>query len=237
LENGTNNQVTQNIRRYEDGVFVEREDTILKEQKLAISVDGTLVDTLTCTAGHLDELALGYLFSNGLVTTLEVIQSLVIEGDTAYAKTVEVPLETRNPKKTTPVEKVKGKAGDWDPVDILRNANLLLSNSTLFRETGNVHSVMFCRGAKVLCFSEDVDRFNAFYKCLGQALKAGEDLSTVCAYTSGRIPSTLVQRVIRSGLTMLVSRSAPTDAALKLAREHSITIIGFAKGTSFNLYE
>jgi len=124
----------------------------------------------------------------------------------------------------------------WDPQTVLANATMVLNRSRLFKKTGNVHSVAICRGPELLYFHEDVGRFNAFDKCVGHALKDTVDLSDTCVYTTGRVPSSFVTKIIRAGIPMIVSRSAPTQAALALADQSGLTVVGFARGDRFTLY-
>jgi FdhD protein len=130
---------------------------------------------------------------------------------------------------------VEDAAYDCDIV--LQHANQLLARSQLFRKTGNVHSVMLCRGRDMLCFMEDVGRFSAFDKCVGYAVMKEWALRDTCIYTTGRVPSSLVLKAVRAGIPMVVSRSAPTDAALDLAARYGVTVIGFARGEGMNIYK
>jgi len=246
--------VRRAIRRYKSGVGAEVLDDVLKEYVLSIYLGGTLLVKLICIPEYLDELVLGYLYSDGIISSADDVDSIVVDGDvaevalrggTSAAAGVEdsgiivtdsgdfvgVPYKFRQPGPDVVV-----KAPDWDPDMIVANISLLLEKSELFKQTGNVHSVMICRGNRLLYFSEDVGRYNAFDKCLGRALKDKTDLSDTCVYTSGRIPSSMALKTLRAGIPMIVSRSAPTDATLAIAAQHGLTVIGFAGANKFNLY-
>ncbi|MCL2492440.1 MAG: formate dehydrogenase accessory sulfurtransferase FdhD [Clostridiales bacterium] len=244
------------IKRYQDGRYSELLDDVLEEYVLSIYLEDALLVKLICVPEYLEELVLGYLYSDGLIASAEDVESIMIEGQAARVTLaagaaaaadlqnakdadlivtdsgdfVEVPYRFRRP-----AEVVLRKA-EWDPDVVLQNANLLLEKSKIFRETGNVHSVMICRGAELLYFCEDIGRYNAFDKCMGRALKDKTDLSHACVYTSGRIPSSIALKTLRAGIPMIVSRSAPTDLTLRIAAEYGLTVVGFARGDRFNLY-
>lgn len=84
--------------------------------------------------------------------------------------------------------------------------------------------------------SEDLGRYNALDKTIGKALRSCTPLEDGGIFTSGRIPLSLVEKVIRSRVPLLVSRSAPTLQAIDLATRHGLTLIGFAKGDRMNVY-
>jgi len=246
--------VSCTIRRYEDGAFTVVEDDVLTECELSIYLDDVFLVKLICTPQQLDDLVLGYLCSDGLLATVDDLASLEIDGTLAKATSrrnavaesadeaaalvvtdsgdfASLPAGMRRKTRDVPL-----RQPPWDPQTILANANLLLSKSALFGETGNVHSVAICRDADLLYFREDVGRYNAFDKCVGRALRDDADLSDTCVYTTGRLPSSMVLKTIRAGIPMIVSRSAPTDASVALAKAHGLTVVGFARAGRFNLY-
>ena len=244
------------IRRYSGGVYSELLDDVLEEYVLSIYLEDALLVKLICVPEYLEELVLGYLYSDGLISSADDVRSITIDGQTARVKLAEGLIDAADaaipddadtvvtdsgdfagiPYRFKQPEAVHLQEAEWDPEILLQNANLLLEKSRVFRETGNVHSVMICRGAELLYFCEDIGRYNAFDKCVGRALKEKTDLSGACVYTSGRIPSSIALKTIRAGIPMIVSRSAPTDATLRIAAEYGLTVVGFARGDRFNLY-
>ena len=247
--------VKRPVKRYMDGEFSEVSDDVLRETVLYVCIEGgneesPLVE-LVCIPEYLEELVLGYLYTEGVIDTVADVDSIVVEvADTKDAAkpadiyTAHVRLNKygrshkykRQPGCERPGADRVLKKPDIDPAIILKNANLLLDKSDIFKQTGNVHSAMLCRGSDVLYFCEDIGRYNAFDKCVGRALKDKTDLSSVCVYTSGRLPGSVAQKVVKAGIPMVVSRSAPTDVTLEIAARHGLTIVGFARGGRFNIY-
>ena len=71
---------------------------------------------------------------------------------------------------------------------------------------------------------------------VGGALRMGAPMGESVLYTSGRLPLSVAEQVIRAGIPVVVSRAAPTDAAVQLAARWGLTIIGFARRDRMNLY-
>lgn len=122
------------------------------------------------------------------------------------------------------------------PEEILSLSDYLLNASDLFKKTGNVHSVMLCRRATVLYVTEDLDRFHAFDKTVGRALKDHVDFTGTSIYTTGRIPCPIAEKAIWARIPVIVSRSAPTDLTLELAKQYNLTVMGFARTNRMNIY-
>ena len=120
--------------------------------------------------------------------------------------------------------------------DILSQADNFLSESKVFFETGAVHSCALVVDGQMMHFMEDIGRHNAMDKTIGAALIAGTPLEKGVILTSGRVPSDVMKKIIRAGIQAIVSRSAPTDAAIRLAKEYNVTLCGFARKSRMNVY-
>ncbi len=107
--------------------------------------------------------------------------------------------------------------------------------SVLFKETGGVHSVELIYGNEKILF-EDIGRHNAVDKVVGYILKNNIKSDDMCIITSGRVSSDILLKSALINISLVVSRSAPTSLAVKLARKLGITIIGFARGNKLNIY-
>jgi FdhD protein len=120
--------------------------------------------------------------------------------------------------------------------EIVRTVREAHRRSRLYQETGGVHNAALCKGGGVIFFSEDIGRHNALDKVIGLALLAGLPREDTLVVTSGRISSAVVAKMVRAKVPVLVSRSAPTSEAARLAEAFGITLIGFARGARFNVY-
>lgn len=236
-------------------------DTLITETPFTVHLNGEELVTILCTPEHLVELAVGYLHSEGFIGKKEDIVGLSFDerGPSAAVRTslrVDVrelyekrkrlitpgcidaagihapgPVNPENPPRWIITEGHSVRAADIR--EALRAVNRL---AELYRETGGVHNAALCAGPVVLFFSEDIGRHNALDKVVGHSLLAGLPLGDKTVITSGRISSPVVMKMARAGVPVLVSRSAPTSEAARLAEALGITLIGFARGNRFNVY-
>jgi FdhD protein len=111
-----------------------------------------------------------------------------------------------------------------------------LSGAETFKATGGTHIAALSDGAKILFTSEDIGRHNAIDKILGRCFLRGVETRDKLILCSGRMSSEIVQKALRNGIPVVVSRSAPTSLAIDTARRFGITLAGFARGERMNVY-
>lgn len=109
-------------------------------------------------------------------------------------------------------------------------------SSELFKSTGGVHSAALSDGKDLLVIKEDIGRHNAVDKVFGQCLLDDVSTKDKILLSSGRLSSEIVLKVQKREVPIAVSRSAPTDQAVKLARDLNMTLVGFARGKRMNVY-
>ena len=106
----------------------------------------------------------------------------------------------------------------------------------LFQSTGCAHSCALFYDGTVRCHFEDIGRHNALDKVIGFALKEGIPLGQSAVFSSGRISEDYLRKVIKAGFRIVISRAAVTAAAVALARRENITMLGFIRRRSGNIY-
>jgi len=231
-----------------DGV----EDAVALEEPLEIRVDGAALAVTMRTPGHDEELALGFLYGEGLIDSA---REAGLTDDLAN-NTIEVagPL-TRDPGVrrfyTTSSCGVCGKGALEEaavlaaPVSIEptipRELAAELPNrldQPGFRRTGGLHATgLFEADGALLYTREDVGRHNAMDKVVGRALLDERlPLSGRVLCVSGRLSFELVQKAAVAGAPILIGVGAPSSLAIELADDRGLTLCGFARRGGVNVY-
>lgn len=216
------------------------------------------------TPGHDIDLALGWLVSEGVLTApddvAEARECRRLDDDGNVGETVEVRLHTaRRPRErlswassacgacgTIAVESVVAEAKAMTTgSDLAVTPDLLLSlpdqlrrHQRAFAVSGGLHAAgLFDAEGVPLCIREDVGRHNAVDKVIGWALR--EQLLPLDHHVlqlSGRASFELVQKAAMAGVTVLAAVSAPSTLAVELADATGVTLAGFVRGGSMNVY-
>ncbi|MEA2199205.1 MAG: FdhD protein [Solirubrobacteraceae bacterium] len=227
-------------------------DAVAIEEPLEIRVDGVPLAVTMRTPGHDEELSLGFLYGEGLI---DGPHAAGLTGD--FAKnTIEVagPL-LRDPGTrrfyTTSSCGVCGK-GAIDEVAVHsaplpsgpRLDRALLAelpdrlSQPAFERTGGMHATgLFDASGELVVSREDVGRHNAMDKIVGRALLDGLlPLHDNVLCVSGRLSFELVQKAAVAGAPILVGVGAPSSLAIELASDRGLTLCGFARRSSINVY-
>jgi FdhD protein len=231
----------------------EAADVVAVEEPLEIRIGGAAVAVTMRTPGHDEELALGFCLSEGLRPV-----SARLPHDLA-ANTVEVEAPGADLERlkrsfyTSSSCGVCGK-GALEAVAVeaarvesdLRVAAAVVARlpdelravQAAFSATGGLHaSGLFTAGGELLCVREDVGRHNALDKLVGRAFLDGLlPLARHVLCVSGRLSFELVQKAAVAGCPVLVAVGAPSSLAVELAADRGITLCGFVRGGSLNVY-
>lgn len=239
------------------GVAATKEkDTVVRESSVTIFLNDEPTVTLQCTPKDLESLAAGFLFSEGLIKHGKDVRRVYGDArDCAVwvdAPDGIVPPNGNLTRRTVTsgcgkgltfagsVKHIMGaqrRAGKSTSSDII--ASLMKEfqkKSQTYRTTGGVHSAALADDHGILAFSEDIGRHNAIDKVVGERILKGKETRGLILMTSGRVSSDILVKAARARTPIIVSRSAPTDLAVKLARELGITVVGFARGSRMNVY-
>lgn len=237
---------------YKDGKLQTICDPVVSEKELLIFVDGKYITTISCSPAAIFELGIGYLIGQGLISSKHEVNSITCtEEDELYITTINpqeqlclIKTESNNnqitkysiEQKLKYSKKLTDYDNQYDALRILELIEELDSKALTFKKTGGVHSAALGNKNGLLIRYEDIGRHNAVDKVLGHALLHDIPLNDKCLVLSGRISSEIILKASINGIAVIVSRSAPTLLAIKMASEVGMTVVGFARGNRFNVY-
>ena len=228
-------------------------DVVAVEEPLEIRIGGEPVAVTMRTPGHDEELALGFSLAEGLSPVAARLP------DDLTANTVDVDAPGADPARlrrnfyTSSSCGVCGKgaleavAVEAPPVTsdlrvagelVLGLPQRLRAAQAAFEVTGGLHAAgLFAAGGELLCLREDVGRHNALDKVVGWAFGEGLlPLERMLVCLSGRISFELVQKAAVAGCPVVVAVGAPSSLAIELAADRRITLCGFVRDGSLNVY-
>ena len=234
----------------------EVEDIVIREFPLTIFLNGKELVTLLCSPTNQRYLAVGFLVSEGLVSNKDDIKDIVVDNlkgvvqvQTSEGK--EMATDVMFKRMITSgcgrgatfynVADAQGKVKVESQITISADEvfNLVREfqhRSETFKATGGVHSAALCQANDILFFHEDIGRHNAIDKVFGECILNDVPTTDRIVVTSGRVSSEIVLKVNKRNIPILISKSAPTDQGVKLARDMGITLVGFVRGKKMNVY-
>jgi len=217
------------INRYISGKGItELEDTLIVEKYFSVYINGSFYKTIFCISSYLDELLIGHLTLEGIITSNRDVKKFEVEAENINITISSCPV-IYNELKAGPEIQCYGE-------DILYLMQQHLNSSRLHDLTGGVHVMSLASGKKMLITREDIGRHNAVDKVYGYCLKNNIDCSNKIFLSSGRITHELIQKLIGMGLRIVVSRATVSSLAREIAEQAGVTLIGFARGQRFNIY-
>ena len=249
-----------------DGAAEQRSDAVAREEPLEIRVGGAGLAVVMRTPGHDEDLALGFLVTEGVIASFSEVESVrhcseVPDGEAVgnviravLGPGVAVDLEAlrRNFYATSScgicgkasieralnVSPPLSDASRFDPVALWAWTEQLAAAQPAFARTGGLHAAgLFSPGGTLLVVREDVGRHNAVDKVIGWALRAGRvPLTGHALLVSGRCSFEVVQKALTARIPLVAAVSAPTSLAVEFAEAADMTLVGFLRGRGFNVY-
>jgi len=260
-----------NVMHWQEGDCYEREDHLAVEEPFEVHIEHHSLATIMRTPGHDFELALGFLFSEGVIQDASDVLSLEHELDPdglPLPNVVNVILRRRGPEgvaRTFPVSFERhfvvsascGLCGKNSIADLLQSTlplepdTLRISSSILyslpqqlgsqqavFKHTGGLHAAgLFTADGEMLLLREDVGRHNAVDKVIGHGLlHGGYPYKERILMVSGRSSFEIIQKALLARIPCVAAISAPSSLAVELADKCGITLVGFLRDRSMNVY-
>jgi len=245
-----------------------REDRVVGEAPLEIRAAGphqkpVAVAVTMRTPGHDNELAVGFLRTEGFLDGQEVLRTTAGDPATLSQPDDTIVVRLSRPFDDSAVAErhfvatascgICGKASidevvlRTDPLPpgpvvsravVLALPNLLRAAQRAFDETGGLHAAaLFTAGGELIVIREDVGRHNALDKVVGSQVLAGSmPLHDRLLMVSGRVSFEIVQKAAVAGIPIVCAVSAPSDLAIETAERLGVTLVGFLRGDGFNVY-
>lgn len=229
---------------------------LVREAPLTLFLDGEELVTLLCTGQHPEDLAVGFLRSEGIIDSWEEVSSLKADDE---AGTVSVGLRgQRRMRKELLLRRTLGAGCGraslyYQPLDgmqirpvgpgpklqieriqlLMREMNL---KGALYREARATHAAGLANERELVLFREDIGRHNAVDMIVGHAMRTGISLEDKLLLTTGRASSEIVLKAARVGIPVVASRSAATALGVRLAQEVGMTLVGSVRGGRMTVY-
>jgi len=222
------------------------------EAVITLQVNGRALVRLMCTPTDLEDLALGFLFNEGLIESLDDVAVVELcsggEGvDVWLTYDIEMPAVrsiTSGCSGGTTFEDIRSVQHRIEsdlvvtPGQVTALMERLSDEAALYHRAGGVHTgALVALGEEgVICVAADVGRHNTLDKITGSCLRQERSTEDSILLTSGRVSSEMVSKVAHMGVPLIVSRTSPTTLSIDLAQAWGITLIGYTRRRSFRVY-
>jgi FdhD protein len=237
------------FKHYKAGEIESADGKIIVERRVSLFVNGHLWLTFMCTPIDLDALAVGFLFTEGVLTQQSDLREVLIHPE-GHMVEVWLNKEAAKPEnwrftsgcaggvvsadKTiakVPMEQVAHTAEE-----VIKIATTILAHKGLHENVGGVHTSAVFEDTVPVILCEDIGRHNTLDKLAGRMFLEQVSGKNKVIATSGRISSEMLQKAASMGVGMVISRTSPTSLSIQLAEEYQITMVGYARGRKFRLY-
>jgi FdhD protein len=250
---------SKELREVNDQISIEEPlEIILKYKDKDNWIENTISITMR-TPGDDEDLVTGFLFNERVIEKINHIESIVTHGElVGQYKLKNKIIITINNSENIDIDKIKrnfltnsscGVCGKTSLESleiikkvhhdiIMKSPDILRQNQSEFSKTGGIHaSGLFKANGEIIALKEDVGRHNALDKLIGFILKNKLlDNSSQFLTCSGRLNFDLVQKALMANIGVLIGVGAPTSLAIDLANKFDMTLVGFVKEDSFNIY-
>ena len=237
---------------YRNGAVQSEEAAIVREFPVVLTVNGRELATLIASPHDLLFLVAGFLRLQGFVREIGDLEMMGVCDDFGVANVQirgELPQRLR-PTLTsgcgTGITFTLARTDDGQvpavPAAVFTSATVLALMAELtqkaenYRNHGGIHSAAVGDEGGMILYAEDLGRHNTLDRIAGEALLKGIALAGKALVTSGRVSTEMVAKAIQLGISLIASRTSPTDMAIKMCEEAGITLIGYLRSNKFNIY-
>lgn len=239
---------------WRNGTWEEETDgAVIEEGLVRIHLNGRELATFMCTPHDLEDLALGFLRSEGFITSLDDVRLLNI---CPNRNCVEVWLHDLSVEPPPRAIITSGCGGGITFDDLSARAEplpleetplltpeavcalmqQLQEAATLYKQVRGVHTSALSDGERLLLVAEDVGRHNTIDRLWGQALQRGITTEGKMLLATGRISSEMLNKAAKMRVPVVISRTSATSLSVALGQTWGITVIGYVRRQHFRVY-
>lgn len=247
------------VTKIKDGKKFTVEDSIIKEVKIDIIINDKKIVSMMAVPVDIKELVTGYIIGENIVQQVNDIQDMEVntEDEKNYEVYIKAKIDEKQMKKLNSEGVIvsgcgKGESTHISPKSI--DAKVLTANFSikadllfdemqtfygqcpLYEQTGCVHTAKIYIDKDTYFIGEDIAQHNTIDKAVGKALMAGCDITNSFLMVSGRLSSEMVAKAVVHQVPILASRTASTCRGVMIAEKFGLTLIGFVRGKSMNIY-
>lgn len=242
------------VLRFAEGRLLPCEHRPVTEFPLRLIVNGRELATLIASPHDLRFLVAGFLRLQGFVDSVDDFLMLSVCDDAGISN---VRIRKEPPEHIRPVltsgcgagitfnlPGSKGPDGERRGLHsgmvtsgaVFSMMDELSQRAERYRAHGGIHSAAVGDGETVLLYTEDIGRHNTVDRLAGEALLKRIDLGGKMLVTSGRVSSEMAAKAALLGISLIASRTSPTDMAVRICDAAGITLIGYLRGGKFTVY-
>ena len=235
---------------------------LMAEHRIDIYLNSVLTYKLMCSKEYLEELIIGRLLTEGVIEKYSDIHSLEICPHQKWAKLeiAQVPAKACKCTNTSTAEPYVELTGScctenhqltdifakrgmppkvvkiaYNSETIFKLADIFSEDTYLHALTGGAHSAFLYADDKVVFRCEDLGRHNAIDKVIGYALKNGIDLTKAMLYTSGRVTTDMILKVLWAKIPLMASKAVASSDAVAIGKLFNITLITNCRPNSYKI--
>ena len=223
---------------------------VVREQPLTVYVNGDRFLTLLCSPMQLEALVVGYLWMEKVIQGVDEVVAVTISpvdgrADVTLRGPVELPTERiltsgcgggitfRIDHRLFPRLDSRLRVA---PRVLSERMKDLIEAGVHYKQSRGIHGAALADEDRLLVVAEDVGRHNAVDKVKGEALLRGIPTDERILLSTGRVSSEMLLKAARMGVPIVASRTSPTEMAVALAEQLNVTVCGYVRPDSLNVY-
>jgi len=218
----------EKAQNYKNGKINYVTEKVVKDSTITLTINNEISRSLSAIEDSLEEFAVGYLFNENMVKSIDDIEKIEINENHINVEIDDKLLKT---KEIEPISSDFQVEAD----ELINRIEELKNNAQIWQATGGTHVAGIVYKNNFIV-KEDVSRHVAVDKVIGYGILHNYDLSNSYIIYSGRMPADMVIKIVRAGIPVLASNAAPAYSGCETAKKGNVTLVGFLRGQRFNVY-